>query len=259
MTSTLRTFVIVGLFMVATAAITAITITKWNLFAPKDYEECAERAARDAKSKDALGILISVCRSNFGGRRKTGGGYTYYDQCQDQTFDINGPNPTKDEMNYMSDQCRAHLDQKSRMDVEETESKRKAQQVAQEAKAKSQEAAEQAAVAALAVLRARKMAAIPTIQVIRTGYSDDCILLDVCGMKVEVTNGSKESLSYITVGLSNVRGSGDACPSAYATQKTVSVYLSPGERRGATIDFVDKEFWNHPICMKVLDVQFAGR
>ena len=101
--------------MIAAVAISAIAVTKWHPFAPKDYEECAERAARDAKSKDALSVLVSVCRSNFAGRRKAGGGYTYYDPCQESTFDINGPNPTPDEAKYIMDKCLAYLSVKSQI------------------------------------------------------------------------------------------------------------------------------------------------
>ena len=250
--SKLRTFVIVGILMIAAAAIAAIAVTKWNLFAPKGYEECAERAARDAKSKDALSILVSVCRSNFAGRRKAGGGYTYYDPCQDSTFDINGPNPTADEVKYIRDQCLAYLSVKSQMEAEEAELERKAQQVAQETRAAAQKAEQEAK----AALQVRKIAAMPAIQVHRTGFADDCIfaMIKMCGMKVEVTNGSKETLSYITVGLSNVPTAKDTCPSSYATQETITVSLSPGETRGATIDLVDIEFSKHPLCIKVLDV-----
>jgi hypothetical protein len=70
----------------------------WNLFAPKDYEDCAESAARDAKSKAALDIFLEACDSKFKGRRKLGGGYTYFDPRQFRDFDIAGPNPTKREV-----------------------------------------------------------------------------------------------------------------------------------------------------------------
>jgi hypothetical protein len=49
----------------------------WDLFGPNDYEECAEEAAIEAKSKKALSVLLSSCDSKFPARRKTGGGYNY--------------------------------------------------------------------------------------------------------------------------------------------------------------------------------------
>src|SRR6202040_2834604 len=56
----------------------------WSwLFGPKDYEDCAENATREAKSKDDLSILLFSCNSKFSGRRKPTGGYTFYES-QDQ-------------------------------------------------------------------------------------------------------------------------------------------------------------------------------
>jgi hypothetical protein len=48
----------------------------WWPFGPKDYEECAVNAAKEAKSEDALAILLSSCELQFKGRRKPTGGYT---------------------------------------------------------------------------------------------------------------------------------------------------------------------------------------
>ena len=73
----------------------------WNPFAPSDYEECAESAAKSAKTNEALKVLISTCASKFAGRRKVGGGYSYFDARQDRTFDIKGPNPTPDELKFI--------------------------------------------------------------------------------------------------------------------------------------------------------------
>jgi hypothetical protein len=109
----------------ATAAITAIVVTEWNLLPPRDYEDCAARAAKDAGSKDALSVLLSICRSPFKARRKSGGGYAYYDRCQDRTFDIKGPNPTADEQKYIREQCFTFLDAQARVAAEKEESKRR--------------------------------------------------------------------------------------------------------------------------------------
>ena len=38
----------------------------WQPFAPKNYKQCAEDAAREAKTNGALGILLSACRDKFG-------------------------------------------------------------------------------------------------------------------------------------------------------------------------------------------------
>lgn len=91
--SKLRAVLGAAILIVATSAVAAIVVPKWNPFPPKDYEDCAARAAKDAKSKDALSVLLSICGSEFEGRRKAGGGYTYYDSCQDRAFDIQRAKP----------------------------------------------------------------------------------------------------------------------------------------------------------------------
>ena len=63
----------------------------------KDYEECAEKAQTSALPNVEYTKLITQCSIRFEGRRKAGGGYTYFDFMQDRSFDIAGPNPTEDE------------------------------------------------------------------------------------------------------------------------------------------------------------------
>ncbi len=147
--------------------------------------------------------------------------------------------------------------------AEEAELERQEQPAAQEARARQLQAeqesrarAQQAAQEAMARLKARKLAAIPAIHVTSSGFSD-CGFNMCTFMKVEVINGSKEALSSISIGLSTVLTSGDACPTSYAKQEKLNIKLSPGERRGALIDFVDIEFSKHPVCIKVLDVDFV--
>jgi hypothetical protein len=68
--------VIVGILLIAAAAISAIAVNKGNFSAPEDYEECTERAARDAKSIDALSMLCGALnranRTHPGARAQTG-------------------------------------------------------------------------------------------------------------------------------------------------------------------------------------------
>ena len=70
----------------------------WPSHAPQDYEECSESARKAASSNDERASLIAQCDQQFIGRRKPGGGYTYYDFLQDRRFDIAGPNPTPEEL-----------------------------------------------------------------------------------------------------------------------------------------------------------------
>lgn len=63
----------------------------------KDYEDCAEEVQASVVSSAEYSKLITRCGERFAGRRKAGGGYTYFDFMQNRSFDIAGPNPTEDE------------------------------------------------------------------------------------------------------------------------------------------------------------------
>ena len=58
--------------------------------------------------------LTAQCAKQFVGRRKTGGGYTYYDFLQNRHFDIAGPNPTPKEQKYFDEQYTSYLDAERR-------------------------------------------------------------------------------------------------------------------------------------------------
>ena len=63
---------------------------------PRDFEECAEWSQRNSLGTERIAGIMD-CGARFAGRRKAGGGYTYYDLRQDRSFDIAGPNPTANE------------------------------------------------------------------------------------------------------------------------------------------------------------------
>ena len=69
---------------------------QWWSRAPADFEECAD-AAEKAATKEDKTAQLSECNAKFAGRRKPGGGYTYFDFMQNRNFDIAGPNPTPEE------------------------------------------------------------------------------------------------------------------------------------------------------------------
>jgi len=66
-------------------------------YAAKDYEDCSANAQADATSDIDYNKLLTRCSERFAGRRKSGGGYAYFDFLQNKTFDIAGPNPTDEE------------------------------------------------------------------------------------------------------------------------------------------------------------------
>ena len=74
----------------------------------RDFEECAEQA--EAASVGQRSALMTDCGTRFAGRRKPGGGYSYYDFMQDRSFDIAGPNPTADERKQIDQEYMKYLD-----------------------------------------------------------------------------------------------------------------------------------------------------
>src|SRR4029079_6924866 len=75
--------------------------------------EVADKSAtREEKS-----AALSQCNSKFAGRRKPGGGYTYYDFMQDRSFDIAGPNPTAEEQKRIDEQYTVYLEKQRRNNI----------------------------------------------------------------------------------------------------------------------------------------------
>ena len=89
---------------------------QWWRSAPVDFESCAD-VAEKAKTKEEKTTKLAECNAKFAGRRKLGGGYTYYDFMQDRTFDIAGPNPTPEEQKKIDEQYTAYLERERRNHV----------------------------------------------------------------------------------------------------------------------------------------------
>jgi hypothetical protein len=89
---------------------------QWWSRAPVDFEECAA-SAEQAADVEARKSALSECNAKFAGRRKPGGGYTYFDFMQNRSFDIAGPNPTPEEQKEIDKQYTAYLDGQRRSDI----------------------------------------------------------------------------------------------------------------------------------------------
>jgi hypothetical protein len=88
----------------------------WGTRTPADFEECADLAEK-AESKEAKTAALSECNAKFAGRRKPGGGYSYFDFMQNRNFDIAGPNPTPEEQRQIDEQYTAYLDDQRRSTI----------------------------------------------------------------------------------------------------------------------------------------------
>jgi hypothetical protein len=91
---------------------------QWWRGTPVDFESCADIAEK-AKTKEDKTSALAECNAKFAGRRKPGGGYTYYDFMQDRTFDIAGPNPTPQEQKHIDQQYTAYLESQRRSNLAE--------------------------------------------------------------------------------------------------------------------------------------------
>ncbi|SDI87866.1 hypothetical protein SAMN05216338_103267 [Bradyrhizobium sp. Rc2d] len=98
--------------LVAAAGFFLLTLphaqAQWWKRAPVDFEECAD-AAEKSSTKAEKTAALADCNAKFAGRRKAGGGYSYYDFLQDRTFDIAGPNPTPEEQKKIDAAYTAYL------------------------------------------------------------------------------------------------------------------------------------------------------
>jgi hypothetical protein len=80
----------------------------------RDFEECFEQAQTTPTSDKERGVQMRDCNARFAGRRKPGGGYSYYDFMQDRHFDIAGPNPTVQERKQIDYAYMGFLDARRR-------------------------------------------------------------------------------------------------------------------------------------------------
>jgi hypothetical protein len=131
--------------LLAVAAVAGLVVlspvrahAQWWRSTPVDFESCAD-VAEKAKSKEEKTSALAECNAKFAGRRKPGGGYTYYDFMQDRTFDIAGPNPTPEEQKHIDRQYTAYLESQRRSHIaavftakqqQQQESQQRVQQVA---------------------------------------------------------------------------------------------------------------------------------
>ena len=89
---------------------------QWWRGKPADFEDCADKAEK-AATKEEKSSQLSECHSKYAGRRKPGGGYSYFDFMQNKHFDIAGPNPTPEEQKHIDEQYTAYLDRERRSTI----------------------------------------------------------------------------------------------------------------------------------------------
>jgi hypothetical protein len=103
---------------------------QWWSRAPADFEECADKAEK-AATREERSSQLSECNAKFAGRRKPGGGYTYFDFMQNRSFDIAGPNPTPEEQKRIDEQYTVFLDRERQDSIAAAFTARQQQQLQQ--------------------------------------------------------------------------------------------------------------------------------
>ena len=58
---------------------------------PKDQEDCKAKAAKDAKSVAAMGVLLEDCERQFPAIKRDDGSYAYYDNSLSEWIGVSGP------------------------------------------------------------------------------------------------------------------------------------------------------------------------
>lgn len=128
----------IAAFAACLALAPARTQAQWWHSGPSDFEECADKAEKAANKEERTGLL-SECNAKFAGRRKPGGGYSYFDFMQNRSFDIAGPNPTPEEQKKIDEHYTAFLDRERRNSIAAAFSaKQHQQQQLQQASLKSE-------------------------------------------------------------------------------------------------------------------------
>jgi hypothetical protein len=130
-------------YLIAFAAVIAVTLVAVafslrgsSLESARDFEECVEAIGANSslgRPSPALGDeragAMTGCNVRFAGRRKPGGGYSYYDFMQGRSFDIAGPNPTAEERKRIDREYIEFLDTQRREAVSAELAKRQDEQL----------------------------------------------------------------------------------------------------------------------------------
>ena len=123
-----RLFAFIALVSLALVFAVWLSLRGSALEFARDFEECVE-ALQAGRSNDERGSSMTGCNARFAGRRKPGGGYSYYDFMQGRSFDIAGPNPTAEERKLIDHEYIEFLDAQRRETVSAELAKRQNEQL----------------------------------------------------------------------------------------------------------------------------------
>ena len=237
---------------------TASAAQWWNPFAPADYEDCIETAANNAKSKAALEILVSACEGKFAGRRKPGGGYTYFDARQGKQFNIAGPNPTAAELKRFDEEYSRYLVEQKQLDriaaeqkAEEEAAGMRREQARIDWELRKQEMA--------ADWQKRQESAATKIKI--TSSKIECSYCKRFDLTMALQNLSRETISRVAVGWTFIPPDQTNCPSSFETKSWQDIRLRPKDTAVLNIRGYDGPANNdtYKICTGVTGVEISSK
>ena len=123
-----RLFAFIALVSLALVVAVWLSLRGSALEFARDFEECVEALQADLSDVER-GSSMTGCNARFAGRRKPGGGYSYYDFMQGRSFDIAGPNPTAEERKQIDHEYIQFLDAQGRETVSAELAKRHNEQL----------------------------------------------------------------------------------------------------------------------------------
>ncbi|MEY4076046.1 MAG: hypothetical protein RIQ69_416 [Pseudomonadota bacterium] len=179
----------------------------WSPFGPSDFEDCAKKAAQEAKSNNALSILVAQCGTEFPARRARSGGYEYFDTVTMQSISVSDPKLSTADRTKIT---------------------------------RHQEATVQARAEIYRIQEIKNNQAIPKVNI--TKWNIGCANSYYCHEKIisaVIKNGSPYSISKIGVGIV-VNRKIDSC-GILSESSSATVSIPPG--RSATVNF---HTWDGP-------------
>jgi hypothetical protein len=246
----------------------------WNPFAPADYEECSEQAAKEAKTDEALTILLRACNSKFPARRNPNGkGYIFIDLRLKRSFQVDGPVPTAQDIERIEHAYQEYLAQK-RQDEQRNaeEAQRRAEEVGKEIE-RTQRALQESLVRQRQDEQRRaeqrrkeverKAAALPNVQIVDSKVS--CTSSYWCGSKygtVVVKNASAETVTRINLGWTIYQGNErtKSCTSHHETKKSISLSIPAGATASFNFETSDgPSDGAYRYCIMINDIEIDTR
>lgn len=234
-----------GCLLIVIAGTHHASAQSWGWFGPSDYEECAEKAAKEAPTRDGLAILLNSCQTKFEARRNPkGAGYVYYDSRMQRWFDVNGPTLSAGDKRQIEEAYQQQLKQeKDRQEGLEREKEKRRKDWA-EYQVRQGEA---------------------TRRVHMTSRELVCAVSSSCLTKivaVNLKNESAEKITGVTIGWAFLTGAQNsaACPLQKDARKALSIDLPPGGSTSASFETTDgpadRQF---RYCLEVVSVDLDGK